>query len=216
MKRLFFGLVVMAGGLSALACSSSDSGSGSNGGSGGSGANVNECVPAMYQAQASSSCISCIESKCPSQFQALCDAKCGEASASGGSASACANAIIGIGECGGENCPMCVPAGGSGGGGGSGGSSAGAAGSTATGAGGGWACTVGGQQCTFYNGQSEQLIEAACGTNGVASAHCPTANLIGCCSSGTEGWNCYYPPRPSDGLADSCAQTGNTWSTTPP
>ncbi len=216
--RLFSGLAVVISGFTLLACGSSDDSSGTGGGSstGGSGANVDACVPAMYRAQASDACISCIESKCPSQFQALCDSQCGSASASGGAASACANAIIGIGQCGGDNCPVCVPAsGGSGGGsasGGAGGASTG--GSSATGT--GWACTVGMQQCTFYNGQSEQLIESACGTNGVSSAHCPSANLIGCCAESAQVTDCYYTPRPSDGLSNSCVQGGGMWSTTPP
>ncbi len=212
--RLFSGLVVVISGFTVLACGSSDDSSTGNS-SGGSGANIDACVPAMYRAQASSACISCIESKCPSQFQALCDSQCGSASASGGAASTCANAIIGIGECGGENCPVCVPAGGSGGGGGATSGTAGAdsGGSSATGP--GWACTIGGEICNYYDGVSEQIIESACSQQSeVASEHCP-AGTVGCCHSG-DGSVCYYPPLDGTSYQSACAQEGGTWSTTPP
>ena len=92
----------------------------------------------------------------------------------------------------------------------------GAAGSTNAGASGdGEACTFGGTTCQFYPSStfSTATVVTACGAQGgTASAHCATANLVGCCVTNI-GTSCLYSGTVAEGQI-ACGI--GTWTSTAP
>ena len=229
MKRLIPLFFVLFGGASAFACGSD---SGSDGGA---------CAPADYRAQVTAACVSCVESSCSTQYQALCNAHCNSGAAGSGQLSSdCSSAVQAVGECADQKCSVCVPddtgasgstgTGGTGNGTGgsgtatggthsggttsSGGSSSG--GTTST-SGTGRACTIGGFICNWYPASTPaSAVDMQCTQSGGAiSDHCASANLSGCCAT-PSATICYYQMASSSALESACTQAGGTWGTTPP
>ncbi len=204
MKQLV-ALFLLVGGFSVFACGSSDSGN--------AGAS---CAPASFQADATPACTSCIESKCSTQYQALCSADCMTIS-NGSLTAGCTSALQGIGECADSKCPVCVPA--DTGAAGSGSGDNGAAGAPA--ASGGRACTIGtgeGMICNWYDSTGDlsekQLDDVCTGQTGVPAAHCASDGLVGCCLQ-SGGGLCYYRGD-AQSYMDACAQTNGTFTSTAP
>ncbi|MCC6648511.1 MAG: hypothetical protein IT374_23445 [Polyangiaceae bacterium] len=105
----------------------------------------------------------------------------------------------------------------------------GATGSAGASAGGGASGTVkiacyfdGGKSCTQASGPAASVAQAKANcemAHAVISETCPTANVIGCCTSaGATGTSCYYTGALHDAatLMDACAKGGGTWGATPP
>ena len=207
MKKLIPLFLILVGGASAFAC-----------GSDGNGSPSAACVPKSYQADVSSACLSCVQSKCATEYKALCDANCNSGSAGNGALSqACSDAFEDVSPCAATNCPVCKEGNGSAGSGnGSAGSGSGSAGAPASG-GSGRACTISSGAsfavCTHYSQLTPAQVASSCTQGGgTPSEHCSSTNLAGCCTvSGTA--ICYYNAAITEQV---CTQSGGTWSKTAP
>ena len=209
MKKLIPLCLALIAGFNGLACSSSDSST--------------PCAAAKARTDISAECISCVESKCNSQYSNFCSS-C-DPGAGGGSqtSSACDSAGEAVGECASTACPVCDPSSGSGGAGpGSGGAGSSSAGMSSSSAGtatsgDGEACTIAGAACEFFPSStlSPAAATSACTSQGgTISAHCATANLVGCCVT-DDSTTCYYVGTVAQ-LQTSCSDDNGTWTTMAP
>ena len=217
MKKLIPLCLALIAGINGLACSSSDN-------------NSTPCAAAKARTGISAECVSCVQSKCSSQYNSFCSS-CDTGSAGGSNvSSACNAAEDAVGECSSTNCPVCDPSSASGGAGsGSGGASSSGAGASssnagassssagATASGDGEACTIAGVACEFFPSSTLPPASADSQCNsagGNPSAHCATANLVGCCVS-SDSTSCYYIGTVAE-LQSSCSDDSGTWTTTAP
>ncbi len=80
----------------------------------------------------------------------------------------------------------------------------------------------GAKSCTQASGPAASVAQAKANcemAHAVVSETCPTANVVGCCTSaGATGASCYYTGSLNDvtTLMDACAKGGGTWGATPP